>query len=139
MPRLVIRRFCGHERLPRGERYWRRLAAAVRFSGTLYVYGYGVGGRPGVEQRRCYRTGDADWTMGDYGPGEIRVWLPCSCAAVEFDPDLDLAVPHDLPLTVYAHELGHHVQRTRSKGYLTDAAEEAVASRYGRWLLRSVR
>src|SRR5207245_1890168 len=42
-------RYCGRERLPGGERVWRRLALRAGFAGTRCVFGYGAGGRPGVE------------------------------------------------------------------------------------------
>jgi hypothetical protein len=96
------------------------------------VYGYGVGGRPGGAQRKAERTGVQDgMVLADYEPGLIRVWVPCTCQAAEFDPE-ELAADHEDPLASFAHELGHHVQYARRRTYFN----EAVAERYGRLLLR---
>ena len=68
------------------ELIWRRLARRARFDGVLLVFGYGVGGRPGDEQRKAERTGELSGTvLADYEPGVIRVWVPCTCQAAEFD------------------------------------------------------
>lgn len=136
-----ILKYCGKERLPGGERRWRKLAETASFDGSISVFGYGTGGLPGQQQCRAYITQGSAFgaTLGDWQPGKIRVWLPCSgCAAVEFDPDLELAEGHDEPLTVFAHELGHERQWQLDRGYETVGIDEAVASRYGRWLLRKV-
>lgn len=132
---MEIRRYCGKERLSRSERLWRRLARTVGFSGTLEVFGYGVKGQPGAQQRREMRgLHEGLITYADYGPGLIRVWMPCACAAAEFDRDILEAKWAD-PLAAFAHELGHFVIEKRGKKYLP-WVEERVAERYGRWLLR---
>ena len=98
------------------------------------MFGYGVGGRPGGTQRKAERTGVlADMVLADYEPGLIRVWLPCTCQAAEFDTD-QLAESHEDPLASFAHELGHHRQYARRRTYFN----EAVAERYGRLLLREL-
>jgi hypothetical protein len=129
---MRIVRYCGRERLPGGARFWQRLARRAGFTGTLVVYGYGVGGRPGGAQRKAERTGElGGMVLADYEPGLIRVWLPCTCQAA--DPDVDqLVEEREDPLSSFAHELGHHVQHRRRRAYLN----EAVAERYGRLLLR---
>ena len=127
-----ISRYCGKERLPGSARFWKRLARRAGFTGTLAVYGYGVGGRPGGAQRKAERTGVQDgMVLADYEPGLIRVWVPCTCQAADFDAD-QLREDREYPLSTFAHELGHHVQRRRRGSYFN----EAVAERYGRLLLR---
>src|SRR2546428_5273152 len=75
-------RYCDRERLPGGARLWQRLARRAGFRGTLAVYGYGVGGRPGGAQRKAERTGVPDGVvLADYEPRLIRVWLPRTCQA----------------------------------------------------------
>jgi hypothetical protein len=129
-----IVRYCGRERLPGGAALWRRLARRAGFDGLLAVYGYGVGGRPGDAQRTAERTGELSGTvLADYEPGLIRVWLPCTCQAAEFDVD-QLASDREDPLASFAHELGHHVQFRRRGAY----HNESVAERYGRLLLQDV-
>jgi hypothetical protein len=113
-------------------RLWLRLARRAGFEGMLAVYGYGVGGRPGGAQRKAERTGVQDgMVLADYEPGLIRVWVPCTCQAADFDVD-DMVDDHEDPLASFAHELGHHVQYTRRRTYFN----EGVAERYGRLLLR---
>jgi hypothetical protein len=108
------------------------LARRAGFRGTVAVYGYGVGGRPGGAQRKAERSGVQDrMVLADYEPGLIRVWLPCTCQAADFDRD-QLVDDHEDPLASFAHELGHHVQFARRRTYFN----EAVAERYGRLLLR---
>ena len=129
---MFISRYCGRERLPGGAPSWRRLARRAGFTGTLAVFGYGVGGRPGGAQRKAERTGELTGiALADYEPGLIRVWMPCTCQAADFDADL-LALDREDPLSSFAHELGHHVQHRRRGAY----ANEAVAERCGRLLLR---
>jgi len=113
-------------------RLWERLARRAGFRGTVAVYGYGVGGRPGGAQRKAERTGVQDgMVLADYEPGLIRVWVPCTCQAADFDVE-ELGEVHEDPLASFAHELGHHVQYARRRTYFN----EAVAERYGRLLLR---
>lgn len=132
---MRIARYCGRERLPGGARLWQRLARRAGFHGTLAVYGYGVGGRPGGDQRKAERTGEQlGMALADYEPGLIRIWLPCTCQAADLDVD-QLAEDREDPLSSFAHELGHHVQRRRQGSYFN----EAVAERYGRLLLREFR
>jgi hypothetical protein len=69
--------------------------------------------------------------LADYEPGLIRVWVPCTCQAAEFDQE-ELVDNHEDPLASFAHELGHHVQYAKRRTYFN----EAVAERYGRLLLR---
>jgi hypothetical protein len=127
-------RFCGRERLPGGQRLWRRLARRAGFAGTLALYGYGVGGRPGHAQRKAERTGEfTGMVLADYEPGLIRVWLPCACQAADFDTD-QLKEDREDPVSSFAHELGHHVQHRRRRRF----QNEAVAERYGRLLLREL-
>lgn len=134
---MIVKRYCGHERLPGGERRWRRLARAAGFSGSVELYGYGVAGKPGREQRAAMRTGvESGVVVADYGDNIIRVWLTCRCAAAEFDTDR-LAYEQKDPLTNFAHELGHHVVKARGRKMLP-WVEEAVAERYGRRLLRRI-
>jgi hypothetical protein len=129
-----IVRYCGRERLPGGARLWVRVARRAGFDGALAVYGYGVGGRPGGTQRKAERTGDlSGMVLADYEPGLIRVWLPCTCQAADFDVD-QLADSLEDPLSSFAHELGHHVQYARRRTYFN----EGVAERYGRLLLREL-
>ncbi|HEV8575364.1 MAG TPA: hypothetical protein VGR43_11725 [Dehalococcoidia bacterium] len=127
---MKIVRYCGKERLPGGTRLWRRLARLVGFKGTLELYGYGIGGKPGRAQLHAYLHGERSAvTIGDYGKNQIRVWVRCSCSPVDsaeqYEPE---------PLHVFAHELGHYIQDLRHKTYKTKAIDEAVAERYGRWL-----
>lgn len=127
---MELVKYCGRERLPGGERRWRRLARAVGFTGRVQVFGYGVGGGPGAQQRRAGVTGQGKGiTLADFEPGLIRVWLPCSCAVVKFTSQKQF----DYPLPSFAHELGHHIQHNRRR-----ANHEAVAERYGRLLLAHV-
>lgn len=136
---MRIIRHCGKERLPGGERLWRKMAREVGFKGTVRVYGYGVKGVPGIEQRRAARTGhERGMTLGDYDweSGEIRVWLPCSCAVSAFD--IKAWSIYQQPRGVFAHELGHHRQRVGGRAYKKDATFESVAERFGRMLMRSV-
>ena len=131
---MRVARYCGRERLPGGTRLWERLARRARFDGVLLVFGYGVGGRPGDGQRIAERTGEfTGVVLADYEPGMIRVWVPCTCQAAEFDPD-QLREDREDPLSSFAHELGHHVQYVRRRSY----HDEAVAERYGRLLLREL-
>jgi hypothetical protein len=135
---VLIKRYCGRERLPGGARLLRRMAKLAEFDGVLEVYGYGVGGAPGRQQRSIYRHGDiygfvqGDWSVGD-GPERIRVWLRCVCSAVEFDPDLEQTA-RDNPLVVFAHELGHHRQHV--EGSLQD---EGGATKRGANLINAAR
>lgn len=130
---MQIVRYCGRERLPGGTRLWRRLARKSGFTGRLEVYGYGVRGAPGMEHRRAMRTGvEKGVTLADYGHNLIRVWLPCVCAAAEFE----FAQYDGDVLSRFGHELGHHVIHQRGRPMLPHI-EEAVAERYGRLLLRS--
>jgi hypothetical protein len=132
---MRVARFCGRERLPGGTRLWQRLARRAGFAGTLAIYGYGVGGRPGHTQRKAERSGaPVGIVLADYEPGLIRVWLPCTCQAAEFDLD-QMTEDREDPLSSFAHELGHHVQHRRRRSYFN----EAVAERYGRLLLRELR
>lgn len=134
---MRVTRFCGKERLPGTTRRWARLALVAGFTGQLEVYGYGTVGEPGREHRRSQRTGEEGGViLADFEPGTIRVWLPCACAAAEFDQD-DLIRDNDHPLASFAHELGHHRQHTRGKGRHGPHAE-AAAERYGRMLLKRV-
>ena len=131
---MRIVRCCGRERLPGGARLWQRAARHAGFAGTLAVYGYGVGGRPGDSQRKAERTGVLPgMVLADYEPGLIRVWVPCTCQAADLDSD-QLAESHEDPLSSFAHELGHHLQYARRRTYFN----EAVAERYGRLLLRKL-
>src|SRR5207249_2387559 len=57
---MRLSRYCGRERLPGGRRLWQRLARRAGYRGTVAVYGYGVGGRPGGTQRKAERTGVQD-------------------------------------------------------------------------------
>lgn len=59
------------------------------------------------------------------------VWAPCTYQAAHFDGD-QLREDREDPLSTFAHELGHHVQRRLRGSYVN----EAVAERYGRLLLR---
>lgn len=138
---MRIIRHC-RERLPGGTRRWRRLARAADFHGALRVYGYGTVGRPAIQHRRAARTGElGGFVLGDYTNNRnlIRVWVRSPCAPVT----PTITAPHDDPLSVFAHELGHHRQHAAGKRYgrskRARAAYEAVAERYGRWLLRAIR
>lgn len=133
---MRIVKFCGREKMPGTERRWRRLARVAGFTGTLRLYGYGVAGQPGQQQRRAMRTGDMGVNLATHSPGEICVWLPCSCAAAEFDGD-DLTEWRCDPLTAFAHELGHDRQHQRDR-LRHGSHAEASAERYGRRLLRFV-
>lgn len=127
---MIVKKFCGRERFPGGERKWRRLARLVGFKGTLELYGYGVGGKPGRQQLHAYIHGEPKrFTIADYGDNIIRVWLRCQCSTI----DDEEAVEPD-PFHVFSHELGHYIQDIRGRSYKTKAIDEAVAERYGRWL-----
>lgn len=131
---MLISRFCGHERLPGGARRWKRLARRAKFTGTLRVFGYGVHGAPGKAQRRAER--DSKYfgvTLADFQPNLIRVWLKCSCQAVEELPTLAEDLGDD-PLASFAHELGHHMLHVRGRNWYNEAAAE----RFGRLLLAHV-
>lgn len=131
---MRIKKFCGRERLPGGERQWRRLARLVGFKGTLEVYGYGVGGGPGRQQLHSYLTSAKWWgTVGDYGKNLIRVWVKCYCSTIDDDETVEPG-----PFHVFSHELGHYIQDLRGRTYKTKAIDEAVAERYGRWLRRKL-
>src|SRR5438552_1533749 len=120
---MRIVRYCGRERLPGGARLWRRLARRARFDGVLLVFGYGVGGRPGDEQRKAERTGElSGMVLADYEPGAIRVWVPCTCQAAEFDAD---------QLREDADDLAHRGRRGRGEGRLLGAWQHL-----GRWSRR---
>ncbi|HEV8573111.1 MAG TPA: hypothetical protein VGR43_00235 [Dehalococcoidia bacterium] len=131
---MKIKKYCGRERLPGGERRWRRLAKAAGFDGTLQVFGWGVRGEPGREQRAAYRK-ERGATIADYEPGLIRVWLQCECAATDFYDEDELTSQY--VLAAFAHELGHHRQYLLSRERWTPQAD-AVAERYGRALLGRV-
>jgi len=131
---MRIKRYCGRERLPGGERRWRRLARAAGFDGTLQVFGWGVRGEPGRLQRSAYRK-SAGATVADYEPGLIRVWLDCACAATDFYDEDELTSQY--VLEAFAHELAHHRQYLLSRERFSPQAD-AVAERWGRKLLRSV-
>src|SRR3989442_15260545 len=93
---MRISRYCGAERLPGGARFWQRLARRAGFKGTLAVYGYGVGGRPGGAQRKAQRTGVQDGiVLADYEPGLIRAWVPCTWQAADLDADPPRREPGD--------------------------------------------
>ena len=111
-----------------------RLARAAGYTGILRVQGWGVGGVPGREQRAAYTTEQAA-TVGDFEPGLIRVWLPCSCSATEFYEGLGSVSTY--VLEVFAHELGHYRQHLRGREMWTPQSE-AAATRYGCRLLRAV-
>lgn len=128
---MKIVRYCGKERLPGGERLWRRLAKEAGYDGLVKVYGYGTAGdKKAVTSHRAYERGT---TNGTYkGPtvglhtyvvetGQsilIEVWLPCKCQ-VALDDWMDIRddkmpawMPDSCePLFVYAHELGHAMQQ----------------------------
>ena len=123
---MRLSRYCGRERLPGGRRLWERLARRAGFRGAVAVYGYGVGGRPGGAQRKAERTGIQDgMVIADYEPGLIRVWLPCTCQAADFDSD-QLHEDHEDPLASFAHELGHHVQYARRRPISTRRSPSAT-------------
>src|SRR5947207_13895201 len=110
---MRLSRYCGRERLPGGRRLWQRLARRAGYRGTVAVYGYGVGGRPGGTQRKAERTGVQDgMVLADYEPGLIRVWLPCTCQAADFDVD-QLAQYHEEPLASFEPGLGLRVECSR--------------------------
>lgn len=130
---MRIQKFCGRERLPGGARLWHRLARKARFDGVVKVYGYGVAGQPGQQHRAAMRTGNVGgMVIARWWDKTIEVWLPCKCAAAEFD-DADLAAGED-PLSAYAHELGHFALRGKAR---QPWVEEAVATKYGKRLLRT--
>jgi len=130
---MKLIRYCGKERLPGGERLWRRLAKEAGFDGTLKVYGYGAAGdRKVVESHRAFELGRKSkyygkqiivglhWGQDDH---KIEVWLPCACQTALEDPfnnpNLVLIAtpgmpkwlkPRYEPLFVFAHELGHAMQ-----------------------------
>jgi len=135
-----IQRHC-QERLPGGERLWRKLARAVGFDGVVEVYGYGVHGAAGRAQRSAFAAGRREsLIIGYFYPATSRVlvWLDSPCAVGKWPPKH----VNDRPLAVYAHELGHFVQHGRGKypprGKRARSRYEAVATRYGNALLRFV-
>ena len=138
---MTLHRHC-NERLPGGERLWRKLARAVGFDGVVEVYGYGVHGAAGRAQRSAFNGGRyGGVTVGYFYPGTMRiqVWTEGPCAIGRLVPNK----PTDRPLEAFAHELGHFVQLGRGKyppgRPKARARYEAVATRYGNALLRHVR
>lgn len=151
---MKLIRYCGKERLPGGERLWRRLAKEAGFTGVLRVYGYGAAGdRKVVDSQRAYERGTPSKyygrkiIVGLHTTGEgLEVWLPCTCqTALEdsfMNPNLALHAadgqPKWLPvryeaLFVFAHELGHYQQEMESTLY-----SERGATNRGNHLLEKV-
>lgn len=131
---MQIVRHC-KERLVGGERLWRRMARLARFDGRVEVYGYGIHGKVGKQQRQDARTGAPGTTIADYGQNIIRVWMAAPCASV--GTRSGTFVPG--PLFTYAHELGHHAQFLRGVVGVPAELQEQRADRYARALLTRVR
>ncbi len=146
---MEIQRYCGKERLPGGERLWRKLAKAAGFNGVLKVYGYGAAGEDRVvDGHRKFEKGEQDTviiglhTWWDGKPSQIQVWLPCKCQVTmdDWTKTRDAMLPKWLedryePLFVFAHELGHQMQH--NDGQKFDKSERG-ATRRGIKLLEKV-
>lgn len=132
---MEIRRHC-NERLPGGERLWRKAARIAGFDGTIEVIGLG--------QRRWnyreIRSKDKTWgiTAGRYFGRRnlIQVFVnSSSCARGKWKK-------HD-PFSTLCHELGHHRQNFQGtwegrtfqtmKQWRADSQERS-ADAYGGWL-----
>lgn len=132
---MEIIRHCS-ERLPGGERLWRRLAKKAGWDGVLHVYGYGVGPRKhAVGHRKASRSEHPIPTvLAVYDPNDesIDLWLSSKCG-----------VPMSTRRTVirtFAHELGHHIDFTRNRKWGRDRVKtEQTADRYGAKLLKEVK
>lgn len=107
---MKVIRHC-RERLPHGEKIWRRAARLVGFNGTLRVTGLGQKAWNLKEikhpQRKKYGT-----TRGFYLPGQIWVFLEKSpCARAIWTNKLK----RQDPLNTFCHELGHFVQEKEGR------------------------
>ena len=142
---MEIKRHC-KERLPGGERAWRRACRIAGFDGVIDVIGLG--------QRRWSRAeifssnrGKFGITLGLYNSmRSISVFVPTSPCAV-IDPKRPAAGQVD-PLLTLCHELGHYRQdlegkSTRVGGQTLKAwradPQERMADVYGRELYAIVK
>ena len=144
---MEIRRHCA-ERLPGGERLWRKAARIAGFEGTLEVYGFGV--------KRFNRKEMFSKDRGKYGvtlayynkPNKITVFLKTSPCSVVDPLKHKKASTNKDPLVTFCHELGHYQQFI--KGRLVKAAgptlkewkenpQERSADAYARWLIGQIR
>lgn len=140
---MEIRRHC-HERLPGGERLWRKAARIAGFDGTIEVYGFGVK-RFNKREMFSRNRGKYGITLGYFNRNKITVFVKSSPCAVT-DPKKKKVDP----LMTLCHELGHYRQQV--EGTLGEAPEldttladwranaaERGADAYGRWLLSQIR
>lgn len=108
---MKILRHC-RERLPHGEKIWRRAARLVGFTGTLRVTGLGQKAWNLKEikhpQRKRYGI-----TRGFFlRPNQIWVFVTTSpCARAVWTPMINKLDP----LTSFCHELGHFVQEKEGR------------------------
>lgn len=136
---MDIHRHCT-ERLPHGERQWRRAARMSKFDGKLVIVGLGhyEWNRRELKSRR---RKDQGVTRGSYSSNEITVFINNAPCAVR-DPKAPC------PFETFCHELGHHRQYLRGerlgvgvsaslKEWRANHAEQA-ADRYGRMLRKKV-
>jgi len=139
---MKIVRFCGKERLPGGERLWRRLAKEAGFNGTVKVYGYGAAGsKMATSTHRAYEVGKTSYTIVGLQTEKIElieVWLPCKCQTAMDDMLPVNGMPEWLkdnyePLFVFAHELGHYQQEVQGMEF-----SEPGATKRGTHLLEKV-
>jgi hypothetical protein len=153
---MKIVRYCGKERLPGGERLWRRLAKEAGYDGTLKVYGYGTAGnKSAVLSQRAYETGGKpgewdwpviglhSWNTKTNKTTLIEVWLPCQCATaldeyktIRYNDMLEWLPDRYEPLHVFAHELGHAMQQL--DGIDQDKSEPGATKRGNNLLERVI-
>jgi len=140
---MEIRRHCS-ERLPGGERLWRRAARVAGFKGTLNVIG--------LAQRRWQYSEMISRNRAKYGvttamyhrPNRITVFVDSSpCARYAFAK----AAKHDSFFSL-CHELGHYRQfingtlsmkRPVTRKQWKADPNERGADAYARWLVSTLR
>lgn len=138
---MEIRRHC-NERLPGGERLWRKAARIAGFDGTIEVIGLGQRRWNYREFKSKDRRRDGITAGMFYGKRNlIKVFVNhSSCARLKWKS-------HD-PLSTLCHELGHHRQNVQGiwagRGNQTmkewrEDAQERSANAYGGWLLALLR
>lgn len=136
---MEIRRHC-RERLPGGERKWRKAARIADFKGTLNVIGLG--------QRRWNYSEMVSKHRGTYGvtmamyhkPNRITVFVdksPCARAHRRSTTSLE----------TFCHELGHYRQfikgtletkRPKTLKQWKKHSGERGANAYARWLMKQL-
>ena len=133
---MEIRRHCS-ERLPGGERKWRKAARIAGFKGTLNVIGLGQR-RWNYSEMVSKQRSKYGVTMGMYHrPNRITVFVdksPCARAHRRTASSLE----------TFCHELGHYrqfikgtfqVNRPSTMKQWKANSSERGANAYGRWLM----